>query len=93
MNNANVLSCASAKSGEIHWRLRLEGPISSSPVLTSKYLYIFSEEGVGQVVNLSKDKPEVIHTTNLNDTILCTPALSDDAVYVRSDAKLWKLSD
>jgi outer membrane protein assembly factor BamB len=93
VNNANVLSCASVETGDIQWRLRLQGPISGSPLITADHLYIFSEDGLGQVVNIKAEKPEVIHTFDLNDTILCTPAVAKDAILVRSDSKLWKLSD
>ena len=93
INNANVLSCASVKTGEIKWRLRLKGPISSSPLITKGYLYVFSENGLGQVVNLHAEKPEVVHTVDLDATILCSPAITPNAILVRSDNKLWKLSN
>ncbi|MDC0363469.1 PQQ-binding-like beta-propeller repeat protein, partial [Opitutales bacterium] len=91
VNNANVLTCASVQTGEIIWRLRLEGPISSSSVLGGHYLFVFSETGLGQIVDLRDESPRVIHSVNLDDTILCTPAVSKDSIIVRSDAKLWKL--
>jgi outer membrane protein assembly factor BamB len=93
VNNANVLSCASVETGEIQWRLRLKGPVSGSPLITADHLYVFSEDGLGQVVNIKAEKPEVVHTLNLGDTILCTPAVAKDAILVRSDSKLWKLSE
>ena len=93
INNANVLSCASVKTGKIKWRLRLKGPISSSPLITEEHLYVFSENGLGQVVNLLSEKPEVIHTVDLDATILCSPAITQNAILVRSDNKLWKLSN
>ena len=91
VNNANVLTCASVQTGEIIWRLRLEGPISSSSVLGGHYLFVFSETGLGQIVDLRDESPRVIHSVNLDDTILCTPAVSRGSIFVRSDAKLWKL--
>tara|TARA_B100001027_G_scaffold80336_2_gene55028 strand:+ start:1464 stop:2660 length:1197 start_codon:yes stop_codon:yes gene_type:complete len=92
INSANVLTCASVKNGEIKWRLRLQGPISGSPILTEKKLVVFSESGLGQVVKLDTEEPKVIQTIDLEDTILCTPAMTKDALVVRSDQKLWKLS-
>ena len=92
VNSANVLTCASVKTGEIKWRLRLQGPISGSPILTEKKLVVFSESGLGQVVKLDTEEPKVIQTIDLEDTILCTPAMTKDALVVRSDQKLWKLS-
>lgn len=93
VNSANVLTCASIKKGEILWRLRLKGPFSSSPVVTSDHLFIFSEYGLGQIIRLGGSTGEVIDTIDLEDTILCTPALGKDGVFVRSDKMLWKLSD
>lgn len=91
VNGANVLSCAEITSGKILWRLRLKGPVSSSPVANSDRLFLFSETGLGQVVGLDKSQGEVVGTVDLEDTILCTPALASDGVFVRSDKKLWKL--
>jgi outer membrane protein assembly factor BamB len=91
VNGANVLSCAEITSGKILWRLRLKGPVSSSPVANSDRLFIFSETGLGQVVGLGKSEGKVIGTVDLEDTILCTPALASDGLFVRSDKKLWKL--
>jgi outer membrane protein assembly factor BamB len=91
VNGANVLSCAEITSGKILWRLRLKGPVSSSPVANSDRLFIFSETGLGQVVGLGKSEGKVIGTVDLEDTILCTPALASDGLFVRSDNKLWKL--
>ncbi|MFL2939135.1 MAG: PQQ-binding-like beta-propeller repeat protein [Opitutales bacterium] len=91
VNGANVLSCAEITSGKILWRLRLKGPVSSSPVANSDRLFLFSETGLGQVVGLDKPEGEVVGTVDLEDTILCTPALASDGLFVRSDNKLWKL--
>ena len=93
INNANVLTCASVETGEIEWRLRLKGPISSSPIIGKNHLIVFSETGLGQMVDLRKKEPKAIQVIDLEDTILCTPALSTNAIIVRSDSKLWKLSD
>ena len=91
VNGANVLSCSEITSGKILWRLRLKGPVSSSPVANSDRLFLFSETGLGQVVGLDKPEGEVVGTVDLEDTILCTPALASDGLFVRSDKKLWKL--
>jgi outer membrane protein assembly factor BamB len=93
INKANVLTCAEIKSGEILWRIRLKGPVSSSPVATKEHLFVFNEEGLGQVVELGKDEGKTVRSIDLKETILCTPAVSRGALYVRSDSTLWKLSD
>ena len=93
INKANVLTCAEIKTGEIRWRMRLKGPFSGSPVATQKHLFVFNEAGIGQVVRLGGDEGKIVHSIDLEETILCTPAVSPGAMYVRSDSTLWKLSD
>ncbi|MBT3635762.1 MAG: PQQ-binding-like beta-propeller repeat protein [Opitutae bacterium] len=93
INKANVLTCAEIKTGKIIWRMRLKGPVSSSPVSTKTHLFVFNEEGLGQVVQLGGEEGKTVRSIDLKETILCTPAVSKGALYVRSDSTLWKLSD
>ncbi len=90
LNRAGVLLCADTATGKTLWQKRLEGPFSCSPVIASGHLFIVSENGLAQVVSLA-DKGDVVQTKDLADTILCTPAIADNGVYVRSDKMLWKI--
>ncbi len=92
VNNAGVLFCADPKNGDIKWQVRLEGPFSSSLVAAAGHLVAFNEKGVGQVVKLGGEKGEIVSKNDLGETILCTPAIVDGAIYVRSDEHLWKLA-
>jgi len=91
LNGTGVLIKASTANGDEAWKLRLKGPFSGSPVAAGKYIYIASERGDFQVVDTTAKEGEIVHTVELKDTILSTPAISDGALYVRSDKKLWKL--
>ena len=92
VNKANVLTCASIENGEIIWRLRLEGPVSASPICTDEHVFVFSENGLCQVVEIGEKEGKIVKTLALEDTILCTPAAHNGSIYVRSDKNLWKLS-
>ena len=91
VNGAGVLTCASIADGETLWQLRLKGPFSGSPVAAGKHLYYFNEQGLGQVVDASGKEGKLVSSIELGDTVLCTPAISDGALFVRSDKHLWKL--
>ena len=92
INRANVLTSASVETGEINWRLRIKGPISASPIVTNQTLFIFNEEGICQVIDISlKSEAKVLKEIDLKDTILCTPAADQGSLFVRSDSKLWKI--
>lgn len=92
LNGAGVLVCADATTGATAWQLRLRGPFTSSPVVADGKMYCFNEEGVEQVVNLRGERGELMAEKELGETILCTPAIADGALYVRSDRHLWKLA-
>jgi outer membrane protein assembly factor BamB len=90
LNRAGVLLGANLETGATLWQKRLEGPFSSSPVAAGNHLFFFNETGLAQVVKVEAEG-EVVTTKNLEDTILCTPAVAGNAVYVRSDQRLWKI--
>ena len=91
LNGAGVMIKASLANGDEAWKLRLSGPFSGSPVAAGNFLYIASERGAFQVVDTTAPEGEIVCTVDLKETILCTPAISGGAVYVRSDGTLWKL--
>ncbi len=92
INNAGVLSAAEQESGERIWRVRLEGPFNGSPVLSGDRMVVAGERGGKlQLVDLTGAEGKTLATLELGDDILCTPAVSDGAVYVRSDRRLWKI--
>ena len=89
-----VLSCADLFSGEIKWQSRLGDAKSiwSSPVVAGNLLYIFTEEGKCLVIQLNDDKGEVIETNDMGESVLGSPAISGNAMYVRGVSKLWKIA-
>ena len=99
INGAGVLACADAKSGQIAWQLRLQvqlgektsrGVFTSTPIAAAGHLYIFNEDGVALVVK-GGAAGEIVASHEFGETILCTPAIADGALYVRSDKHLWKV--
>ena len=92
VNGAGVMVKASIKDGEEQWKLRMKGPFSGSGVASGDYIYIANERGQFQVIDTTAEEGEVVQTIELDDTILATPAISGGAVFIRSDAKLWKLA-
>ncbi len=55
VNRSGVLTCADTATGEIKWRLRLEGSFWGTPVLAGDRLYCVNQEGGAQVVQLHAD--------------------------------------
>lgn len=93
VTGAPVLIAADAKTGNVAWRLRLNGTLYSSPIAGGGRMYFFNDAGLGQVVTLGKERGTIASQHDFKESILCTPALSDKALYVRSDQHLWKIAD
>ncbi len=90
--NGPIVKCGDAKTGKLLWQLRLKGAFTSSPVAADGHLYYFSENGKAYVVDVSGPKGKIVAENELGATILCTPAIADHSVFVRSDGHLWKIS-
>ena len=92
LNSSGVLSAGDTQSGERLWQLRLRGSFSSTPITANGYLYLFNEDGTAFVVKPEKDKGTIVSELDLAEKILCSPGAANGALYVRSDAHLFKFA-
>ena len=93
VNRSGVLAAASLDTGERLWQLRLNGKFSSTPIASNSHLFFFSEKGMASVVRPTVESGEIVSQLDLTETILCSPAAADNALYVRSDGHLWKFAE
>ncbi len=93
--NRSVLVSADLASGELTSQTRLAdaGTIWATPVASGERMYIFAEPGKCFVIDLQKAEPELLGTYELGESVLGSPALSANAIFVRSKNHLWKLAD
>jgi outer membrane protein assembly factor BamB len=94
INRAGVLNCANVTDGKPNWRLRLEGEFWGTPVVVHDRMYAFNKSGKGQVIALSAEsgKGKVVGGGQLDGEIQSSPAVADGAIYIRSNAHLWKIA-
>ena len=100
VNRAGVLNCGDAATGAILWQLRLKGAIWGSPAVAGGNMYLVNRDGVGLVVRLpaneqaagAKPSGELIGEGAIDEPVLASPAIADGALYIRSDAHLWKIA-
>ena len=86
------LQSLDGQTGELRWRMSLRGKFSASPVAVGDLLYCISEEGLCVVIRLMKDRGEIISEIDLGERALASPALVDNALYIRTHPHLWKIS-
>ncbi len=101
VNGAGVLICAETKSGERPWKLRMavpdkagntpDGKFSASPIAAGTTIYINSESGMLYAVDTTAPDGAVTGRLPLGETVLCSPSIAGNSLYVRSDSTLWRI--
>ena len=83
-----VATCFDAKSGNRHWRERLDGGHSPSPVLANGIAYCMSDQGVVTLLRL-REQVEVVATNDLGEPISASPAISQGQLFIRTHQALY----
>ena len=92
-DDRGALTCFDAKSGEIIFSERLPGNgFTASPVSDGKHLYITSEFGKIWVAEAGREYSEV-NINELGDNCLATPAISNGALYFRTQGSLLAIAE
>ncbi|MDB6172884.1 MAG: Pyrrolo-quinoline quinone [Chthoniobacteraceae bacterium] len=91
VSDGGVATCADAKTGKVHWTERLGGDFSGSPVEAEGRIYFQNEAGIGFVLKAGKSF-ELLSKNELGERTLASYAMADGAIYIRSDAHLWKIA-
>jgi outer membrane protein assembly factor BamB len=88
-SDAGVLTCFDGRTGAILYseRLGLGQGYTASPVSDGRHLYFAGETGKTLVVPVG-DKFSVTATNDLGEICMATPAISDGAIFFRTQKKL-----
>ena len=91
-----VVTCYEAKTGEVMWQGRLgraqrEG-FSASPVAVDGRIFITSDDGLTFVLAAGPEF-ELLHTNNLEERVLASPALVDGRWYFRTERHLLAIGE
>jgi outer membrane protein assembly factor BamB len=86
-----ILTVGELKTGDPIGQLRLKGNFSSSLVIAGGLLFCVNEEGLVHVIRIGETDPVLAESCPFDETILCTPAATDGALYLRSDKHFWKI--
>jgi outer membrane protein assembly factor BamB len=87
-NDAGIMTCADAGTGEQIWRQRLRGVFFASPVAADGKIYFISETGETIVVRAGRE-PNILARNNLGERLIASPAISGGHIFLRSDENLF----
>lgn len=83
-----VISCRDVATGEVLWSKRKGGEFGASPVFAGGYLYFVSIEGDVITVRPGREF-DLVAETKLGDGFMASPAVAEDAMYLRSKSMLY----
>lgn len=89
-NDAGILTCFNALTGEEIWRERIGGNFSASPLFHDGLIYFFSEEGKTTVIRAASEF-DVVAVNDLGDGFTASPAVADGGLFLRSQSRLYRL--
>ena len=90
IDDGGVASCLEAKTGEMVWSERIGGNCSASPIIAGGKIYFFNEQGKTAVVALGREFKKLAENT-LADGFLASPAVTDNALLLRSKTDLYRI--
>lgn len=90
VSDTGVASCVDALRGTLRWRERMGGNYAASPILADGRIYFFSREGKTVVLQPGRTYTPVAES-QLDGTVIATPAAVGNAIFLRSDTHLYRL--
>ena len=84
------LACRDLETGKLIYEKQTEsrGGYFASPVVADARIYVASDRGTVTVIKAG-DAFEVLARNELNERIVASPAVVENALYIRSDKHLW----
>lgn len=89
VEDAGLLFCFDARTGEAKWEHRLGGRTRSSLVLAEGRIYSTNEKGVTTVFAADPTAFRPLATNDLGEFCYTTPAISGGRLFLRSGENLW----
>jgi outer membrane protein assembly factor BamB len=92
VNDDGVASCVDAATGQVEWKKRIGGRHASSPVYAGGRIYFFDQDGETVVIEPGR-KFKQLATNTLDEGFLASPAVADDALFLRTKKHLYRIED
>ena len=92
VDDSGVAACRDARTGKEIWRKRVGGNFSASPIYADGKIYFLNEEGESTVIEPGREY-KVLGTGKLDDGFMASPAVSGEALYLRTRSHLYRIED
>lgn len=86
----SFVTCIDAATGQPVWTERMGGKHAASPIYADGRLYFFSQQGKTTVLKPGRTY-EVLATNTLDDGFMASPAVADNALFLRTKTHLYRI--
>ncbi|MDA1273142.1 MAG: PQQ-binding-like beta-propeller repeat protein [Verrucomicrobia bacterium] len=90
LSDSGVASCLDARTGRLNWQERIGGNCSASPIFADNKIYFQNEAGLGVVIKPGKEFRKLA-SNELNERTLASYAVSDGALFIRSENHVFRI--
>ena len=92
MEDNGIATCWEATSGKVLWSERTGGHYSASPLAAAGRIYFFSEEGKATVFAAGREFKKLAES-QLGDGFMASPAVSGEALFLRSRTQIYRVEE
>lgn len=90
IGNRGIAVCLDAETGAEHWKERIGGNFSASPVFADGRIYLQDEQGESVVLKPGPEF-EIIARSSIGEPTLASLAIADGAIFLRSESALYRI--
>ncbi len=84
--------CLDAATGKEHWKERLTGNYSASPLFADGRIYFFSQEGRTVVIEPGREFKQLADN-QLDSGFMASPAVAGHALFLRTETHLYRIEN
>lgn len=92
IEDKGTATCWDAATGRVVWSERVGGQYSAAPLAAAGRIYLFSEEGKTTVIAAGPEFRKLAEN-QLGDGFMASPAVSGQALYLRSRTQLYRIEE
>ena len=92
IDDNGIASCLDARTGHEHWRERVAGDHSASPIHAAGRIYFCNETGKTAVVAADREF-KLLAENQMGDGFMASPAAAGHALFLRSRTHLYCIED
>ena len=92
VSDSGVVTSLDAKTGDVIWQYRISGQYCSSILTAPGRLYFFSRDGASTVMATGREA-KVLATGKLDDGFMSCPAVTGNALILRTRTNLYRIED